>query len=78
MLNWTEADAVYPQPRFRALSGNRHYSIFAQQDGTWHLHLTDVKTDSGGRGRVESCDCSTLDDAKRAAQAWEQRAVALS
>jgi hypothetical protein len=80
MLNWreVEAEAVYPQPRIRALSGNRHYSIFARPVGTWHMHLTDVKTDNSGRGIVESCDCATLDDAKRAAEAWEQRAVVLS
>jgi hypothetical protein len=83
MLNWETVDpeAIYPNPRFRAYSEKRHYSIFAQQDVGWHLHMTPVRTfdqygDGRGDGQArERSNFSTLDDAKRDAEEWERRAV---
>lgn len=76
MLNWKTVDpeAIYPSPRFVAQSEKRHYSIFAQQDGGWHLALTPVISfDQYGDNRgARQRDFSTLDDAERAAEEWER------
>ncbi|MGO9155342.1 hypothetical protein [Mycobacterium sp.] len=70
-LDWSDIDstAIYPRWRFHAVcDGPREYRIAqqARENGGW-WHLLMLTND----GYANSQNFRTLDDAKRAAEAWE-------
>jgi hypothetical protein len=85
VLNWKTVDplAVYPRPRYRAVSGKHEYTLTPQVDckghvtstSWWHLlALEEAPADSEFTyGYADSLNCRSLDAAKATAQEWESR-----